>query len=132
MFRPHPHRTIASRNQWPYAPCATLPCPSEKLEKVEYDYTGESVHYEGPPHRGDLAVNMALGTTLLWLPLTFAGAPRLRGSEFGGTGEASTPLRSFGAARQTRGCRLCLRSGPHMGHARAGVASGQRPRSPLM
>ena len=26
------------------------------------------------PHRGDLAVNVALGITLIWLPLSIAGA----------------------------------------------------------
>ena len=30
----------------------------------------------GPPHRGDLAVNIAFGATLLWLPLTFAAVGR--------------------------------------------------------
>eukprot|EP00873_Tetraselmis_striata_P000185 jgi/Tetstr1/420449/TSEL_011562.t1 len=41
-----------------------------------YDFTGETVYYEGPPSRGDLAVNILLGTTLLWLPLTFAAVGR--------------------------------------------------------
>ncbi|EIE21737.1 hypothetical protein COCSUDRAFT_16953, partial [Coccomyxa subellipsoidea C-169] len=36
----------------------------------------EKVFWEGPPHRGDLAINIALGTTLLWLPLTFAALGR--------------------------------------------------------
>ena len=34
-------------------------------EKPVYDYTGETLFYEGHPHRGDLAVNLALGTTLV-------------------------------------------------------------------
>jgi hypothetical protein len=29
--------------------------------------------YPAAPHRGDLAVNVALGITLLWLPLSIAG-----------------------------------------------------------
>lgn len=41
-----------------------------------YDYSDETLHYEGPPHRGDLAVNIALGATLIWLPLTFAAFGR--------------------------------------------------------
>lgn len=41
-----------------------------------YDYSEETLHYEGPPHRGDLAVNIALGATLIWLPLTFAAFGR--------------------------------------------------------
>lgn len=28
------------------------------------------------PHRGDLAVNVALGITLIWLPLSIAGEGR--------------------------------------------------------
>ena len=48
------------------------PPPSKKT----YDYTQETLYYEGPPHRGDLAVNIALGTTLVWLPLTAAAVGR--------------------------------------------------------
>lgn len=40
------------------------------------DFGEETVFFEGPPHRGDLAVNIAFGTTLLWLPLTFAAIGR--------------------------------------------------------
>jgi len=47
-----------------------------KPAKIEYDYTGETVFYEGPPHRGDLALNLALGASLIWLPLTFAAIGR--------------------------------------------------------
>lgn len=43
---------------------------------VQYDFSGETVHFEGAPHRGDLAVNVALGATLLWLPLTAAAVGR--------------------------------------------------------
>ncbi|KAG2430980.1 hypothetical protein HYH02_013513 [Chlamydomonas schloesseri] len=53
------------------------PAPKKKkVEKVVYDYSDEKLHYEGPPHRGDLAVNLALGTTLFWLPLTIAALGR--------------------------------------------------------
>ena len=45
-------------------------------KKAEYDYTTEQLHWEGPPHRGDLALNLALAPTLLWLPLTFAAIGR--------------------------------------------------------
>ena len=44
--------------------------------KRDYDFSGETVRYEGTPHRGDLAVNVALGTTIVWLPLTFAAIGR--------------------------------------------------------
>ena len=40
------------------------------------DYGPEEVYFEGPPHRGDLVANIALGATLLWLPLTFAAIGR--------------------------------------------------------
>lgn len=40
------------------------------------DFRDEKVFFEGPPSRGDLAVNIALGATLLWLPLTFAAIGR--------------------------------------------------------
>ena len=43
---------------------------------AKYDFSGEQIHWEGPPHRGDIAVNLALGTTLLWLPLTIASVTR--------------------------------------------------------
>ncbi|GLC47193.1 hypothetical protein PLESTB_001622300 [Pleodorina starrii] len=48
----------------------------KKKEKVVYDFSDEVLHYEGPPHRGDLAINLALGTTLFWLPLTIAALSR--------------------------------------------------------
>lgn len=41
-----------------------------------YDYTNETLHFESGPHGGDLAINLALGTTLLWLPLTLAAVGR--------------------------------------------------------
>ena len=40
------------------------------------DYADEKVFFDGPPSRGDLAVNILLGATLLWLPLTFASIGR--------------------------------------------------------
>lgn len=51
------------------------PAPT-KSGKKSYDYTDEVVHYEGPPSRGDLALNLALAGTLLWLPLTIAAVGR--------------------------------------------------------
>uniref|UniRef100_A0A061R5X0 Ribonuclease p n=1 Tax=Tetraselmis sp. GSL018 TaxID=582737 RepID=A0A061R5X0_9CHLO len=41
-----------------------------------YDFTDEELYYEGPPARGDLAVNILMGATLLWLPLTLAAVGR--------------------------------------------------------
>ncbi|KAG2488074.1 hypothetical protein HYH03_013377 [Edaphochlamys debaryana] len=59
-------------------PKAEKPEPKKKasVEKVVYDFTDEKPYYEGPPHRGDLAINLALGTTLFWLPLTIASIGR--------------------------------------------------------
>lgn len=41
-----------------------------------YDYSDEEVFYEGSPSAGDLAINVALGATLIWLPLTAASIGR--------------------------------------------------------
>ncbi|GAB4813712.1 hypothetical protein N2152v2_000758 [Parachlorella kessleri] len=41
-----------------------------------YDYTDETLYFESGPHPGDLAVNLALGATLIWLPLSVAAAGR--------------------------------------------------------
>ncbi len=58
-------------------PClAESPQKGTKTKKVDYDFTGEQLHFESAPHRGDLATNIALGATLLWLPLTFAAVGR--------------------------------------------------------
>ena len=48
----------------------------KKASKPKYDFSGEQLHFESPPHRGDLAANIALGATLLWLPLTIAAVTR--------------------------------------------------------
>ncbi|CAK0785169.1 hypothetical protein CVIRNUC_008375 [Coccomyxa viridis] len=50
--------------------------PKQDSRMAKYDFSGETVHWEGPPHRGDMAINIALGTTLLWLPLTVASVTR--------------------------------------------------------
>ena len=42
----------------------------------KYDFSEEQLHFESGPHKGDLAVNVALGATLLWLPLTAAAVGR--------------------------------------------------------
>jgi hypothetical protein len=46
------------------------------LSPPQYDYTGETVHFETGPHLGDVAINVALGATLLWLPLSIASIGR--------------------------------------------------------
>merc|ERR1711924_389911 len=48
---------------------------AKKAKKV-YDYSEEEVFFEGRPSAGDLAVNIALGATLLWLPLSIAAIGR--------------------------------------------------------
>ena len=50
-------------------------CPPEAPKRF-YDFSNEKVYYEGGPHGGDLAVNLALGATLAWLPLTAAAVGR--------------------------------------------------------
>jgi hypothetical protein len=50
--------------------------PSTAKGTKEYDFAGETLHFEGAPHRGDLAFNVVLGATLLWLPLTAAAVGR--------------------------------------------------------
>jgi len=46
-----------------------------KVKKV-VDYTNETVFFDSKPSAGDLAVNVALGATLLWLPLSIAAVGR--------------------------------------------------------
>ena len=43
---------------------------------TKYDFAGEELHFESGPHNGDVAVNVVLGATLLWLPLTAAAVGR--------------------------------------------------------
>lgn len=50
--------------------------PAKPGSKPKYDYTSEKLHFESAPHRGDLATNVVLGATLLWLPLTVASVGR--------------------------------------------------------
>mmetsp|Transcript_18013 Transcript_18013/g.58821 ORF Transcript_18013/g.58821 Transcript_18013/m.58821 type:complete len:228 (-) Transcript_18013:53-736(-) len=40
------------------------------------DFSDEEVYFEGPPAAGDLALNIALAITVLWLPLTLASVGR--------------------------------------------------------
>merc|ERR1711924_134259 len=47
---------------------------AKKAKKV-YDYSEEEVFFEGRPSVGDLAVNVALGATLLWLTRSSLSAP---------------------------------------------------------
>eukprot|EP00232_Nephroselmis_pyriformis_P022668 CAMPEP_0182859022 /NCGR_PEP_ID=MMETSP0034_2-20130328/4027_1 /TAXON_ID=156128 /ORGANISM="Nephroselmis pyriformis, Strain CCMP717" /LENGTH=249 /DNA_ID=CAMNT_0024990539 /DNA_START=66 /DNA_END=815 /DNA_ORIENTATION=+ len=44
--------------------------------KKVYDFTNETTFYEGSPSNGDVATNIALGITLVWLPLTLASIAR--------------------------------------------------------
>ena len=41
-----------------------------------YDFSNEVVYYEGGPSTGDVVTNVALGFTLVWLPLTLASIGR--------------------------------------------------------
>ena len=48
----------------------------EKPKIPMRDYSDETLYFESGPHMGDLAVNVALGTTLVWLPLSIAAVGR--------------------------------------------------------
>lgn len=48
------------------------PAPKRKV----YDYTDETLYFESTPHLGDVAVNVVLGATLVWLPLSIAAVGR--------------------------------------------------------
>ena len=68
---------------WRAQPCAPAVTPAQALKEAkaakaqpQYDYSGETLYMETPPHRGDLVTNIALGATLLWLPLTVAAISR--------------------------------------------------------
>lgn len=67
---------IVCSSQVLLGPVAMTGCCVLATEKKTYDFSDEVVYYEGPPHRADLAINLALGTTLLWLPLTAAAIGR--------------------------------------------------------
>jgi hypothetical protein len=63
------------------APSSSAAAAAAKTDKPaapapSYDFSSETLYYEGPPHRGDLATNLALGATLVWLPLTAAAVGR--------------------------------------------------------
>lgn len=49
---------------------------SAPAPKKNYDYSQETLHFESGPAAGDVAVNLALGITLLWLPLSIAAVGR--------------------------------------------------------
>jgi len=50
----------------------------EAYAPKDTDFSKETVIYEGKPAVGDLITNIALGATLLWLPLTFAAVGRFQ------------------------------------------------------
>eukprot|EP01025_Chloroclados_australasicus_P045818 TRINITY_DN5041_c0_g1_i1.p3 TRINITY_DN5041_c0_g1~~TRINITY_DN5041_c0_g1_i1.p3 ORF type:complete len:254 (+),score=40.96 TRINITY_DN5041_c0_g1_i1:111-872(+) len=49
---------------------------TEPEEKPSYDFSGETVYFEGGPHVGDLITNVVMGATLVWIPLTIASVTR--------------------------------------------------------
>lgn len=80
------------------------------LKVGKYDFSGEVVHWEGPPHRGDIAVNVALGTTLLWLPLTVASITRGAFVNYCFTDKRLSVITTapWKSARLTLASRLCV------------------------
>lgn len=77
-----------SKGETPYGETRKSPASSQSLttssmmspvcsaSKPKYDFSDESIFYEGSPHTGDVMVNVALGATLVWLPLTAASVAR--------------------------------------------------------
>lgn len=55
---------------------AAADASSSSYKAPAYDYTNETVFFESGPHGGDVAVNLALGATLVWLPLSIAAVGR--------------------------------------------------------
>ena len=70
--------------------------PSASAPVSAETWSGETVFYEGPPSRGDLAVNLLLGTTLLWLVRT-PERPRHRGESPADRSDAPAPARELAA-----------------------------------
>jgi hypothetical protein len=68
--------TCRPPNQLKYCQMSYIPDMLCSCAGAKYDFTGEQVHFESGPHKGDVAVNVALGATLLWLPLTAAAVGR--------------------------------------------------------
>jgi len=69
----------------------------EEAFAKDTDFSKETIFYEGKPAVGDLVTNIALGATLLWLPLTFAAIGRFQWLKFKITDmrvlvESSSPL----------------------------------------
>jgi len=69
----------------------------EEAFAKDVDFSKEVIFYEGKPAVGDLVVNIVLGATLLWLPLTFAAVGRFQWLKFKITDmrvvvESSSPL----------------------------------------
>ncbi len=87
-------------------------------EGPKYDFAGEQLHWEGTPHRGDLVTNLALGATLLWLPLTAAAVGRGAFMKFRFTDKrvsviTSAPWKSARPARVTRVSVPCATETAH-------------------
>lgn len=57
-------------------PPAAQPPALDIGAKPVVDWGSETVFFDAPPSRGDLVVNVLLGATLLWLPLSIAAVGR--------------------------------------------------------
>ena len=60
----------------PSASSPSSPARKNLPVRTDADYQGEELFFESGPHPGDATVNVALGVTLLWLPLTIAALGR--------------------------------------------------------
>ncbi|KIY92804.1 hypothetical protein MNEG_15160 [Monoraphidium neglectum] len=64
-------------------------------KKPVYDFTGETVYWEGSTANGDLALNIALGATLVWLPLSLGAIGRRQFLKYRFTDKRFTVSDSF-------------------------------------
>ena len=97
-------------------------------EGPRYDFAGEQLHWEGTPHRGDLVTNLALGATLLWLPLTAAAVGRGAFMKFRFTDKrvsviTSAPWKSARPARVTCTSVPCALEKAHCANKRLSTQS---------
>ena len=79
------------------------------MSQASYDYSKETVYFESTPSLGDLAVNVVLGATLLWLPLTFAAIGRVAFVKY--RYAFTTPIAAFAPSFYAACCAAtaCLR-----------------------
>jgi hypothetical protein len=72
-----PYGEGAKQTPRPDKPAAAAAASSsEPAPKKEYDFSNETLFWEGPPARGDLAFNLALSSTLILIPVAIGAVGR--------------------------------------------------------